>query len=110
MSKRDDIDFDDENENDSKSADSTDFLGGLYKSYFRPCQRFVRRLYRKYLGGIFQYIICMVLLMTAIELFFNRRVHKPIVDFFCKRKGQTHSEKRSEGARNLAREERIKHI
>ena len=83
-------------------------LERVYLDLIRPVYKKARRFSRNYLSGVFSYILLMIFFSIGFELFVNRRVHQPLVDYCCKKEKQR--PKAPQGARDVARQERIKMI
>ena len=81
-----------------------DFVGNLFK----PVYKWLRKFYRRYLGGLVNYLIFILVLIIGYELFANRRIHKPYIDA-CFKKKATRG-RAPEALRDIAREERIRAI
>ena len=93
-------------ENILGGADSaTGFLGSMLS----PMLLSLRKLYRESIGGIVNYVMFILVIVIGYELFANRRVHKPLTDYCCK-KGKPSRGRAPEAARDIARQERIRHI
>ena len=81
------------------------YLGSLLS----PVLLSLRRLYRGHLGGIVNYLIFLLVVIIGYELIANRRMHKPFMDACCK-KQKSQRGRAPEAARDIARQERIRHI
>ena len=81
-----------------------DFMGNLIK----PMYKQLRKFYRRYLSSFVNYLIFLLALLLGYELFVNRRVHKPYMDAWCKKKPARG--RAPEAARDIARQERIRLI
>ena len=81
-----------------------DFVGNLFK----PVYKWLRKFYRRYLGGLVNYLIFLLVLIIGYELFANRRIHKPYMDACFKKKAARG--RAPEALRDIAREERIRAI
>lgn len=82
----------------------------IYHYFVLPALKFSRRIYRKYLRGVFAYLGLILAAFLGYELFYRRRLHKRIEAFCCKKQSSGQNSARAEAMRNLAREERIRHI
>ncbi len=87
------------------------WVSSLYRNVLGPSMSSSRRVYRKYLSGFVNYVATMLFAGLMYELIINRRVHLTIQDKICKRESQgSRRPKATDKIRNIAREERVRHI
>ena len=70
----------------------------------------LRKIYRESLSGIVNFVIFILVIVIGYELFSNRKVHKPFMDYCCKKSKNANRNRAPEAARDIARQERIRHI
>ena len=86
------------------------WISGLYRNLVGPSLSLGRKIYRRYLSGVINYLLLVGGCLLSYELFANRRVHKPLQDFCCRGQATSRRQRASESIRDVAREERIRII